>query len=118
MEAQRRARIGVELAGLAALVVRVEGEGAAHEAAKEHHAHAGRAVGRGGRERHGLGHVGAARDGLREPLLEKSDWIGPRFEARCAHFSARPPQRTGRGLGRRSRGESADSQRAERTTPF
>ena len=54
-EHERRARIGVQLAALAAAVVRVEHEAARVHALEQHHARVGCAVGVGGREHHRVG---------------------------------------------------------------
>src|SRR5262249_2933386 len=73
---ERRAGILSELAALAALVVRVEGDAALVDALEQHEAHRRRAVGGCRGERHGLGLDDARGDGALVPLAEKGERIG------------------------------------------
>ena len=75
VEQQRRARVGGELAALAALVVREEHEPVVAGLLDQHHSHRRGSVGRGRGQRGGLGLAGACALGRLEPLGELPDRI-------------------------------------------
>src|SRR5436190_12774527 len=78
MEEHRGARVGLELARLAAHVVGEEDEALLVGALEQHHPRGGRAVRRRRRDRHRLGQLHPGGAGLLEPGLEHAERIGIR----------------------------------------
>ena len=76
MQRDRRVRVGGELLTFAAVEVGVEAEAASVDAAEQHHARRRSAVGRAGRDDHGVGLQLTVLPGVVEPTLELHERVG------------------------------------------